>query len=211
MLGNQKAISMNHAHNRTLYRLWSPLYDRIFGPLFAHARQDAIRALEMQPDECLLIPGIGTGLDIPLLPTEISVVGIDFSAAMLAQAREKVGERDITLHEMDAQRLNFESDAFDAVLCNLILSVVPDGAAAFREAWRVLKPGGRMVIFDKFLADEEPLTMGRRVIGSLVRAFGTDPNRRLCDITAGVEGVTVERDDPSLLRGRYRILLLRKG
>jgi len=53
----------------------------------------------------------------------------------------------VTLLEMDAQDLAFPDASFDTVLFNLILSVVPDGASAFQEGWRTLKPGGRAVIF----------------------------------------------------------------
>ena len=87
----------------------------------------------------------------------------------------------------------------------------PDGAAAFREAWRVLCPGGRVVIFDKFLPERASLSRLRRAAGWLIRCIGTDPNRRLSDLTGGVPGIRVERNEASLLRGQYRIVLLRKG
>ena len=93
---------------------------------------------------------------------------------------------------------------------SLILSVVPDGAAAFREAWRVLRPGGRAVIFDKFLPEAGRLSLLRRAIGAVLRVLGTDPNRRLSQLIAGAPGLVVERNEPSLLRGQYRIVLLRK-
>jgi hypothetical protein len=50
----------------------------------------------------------------------------------------------------------------------------------------------------------------KRTVGVLVRAVGTDPNRRLSQIISGAPGLVVERDEPSLLRGQYRIVLLRK-
>ncbi len=112
---------------------------------------------------------------------------------------------------MDVQALGVRQTSFDALLFNLILTVVPDGAAALREGWRVLKPGGRAVIFDKFLPEGAALTQGRRALGRLLMGIGTDPNRRLSEILAGLAGLTVERDEPVLLRGQYRVLLLRKA
>ena len=137
---------MNYQRNLRIYRLWAPVYDAFFTRVFDRSRRRAVELLDLQPGERLLIPGIGTGLDLPYVPAGVSVVGGDISPEMLDKARSKVDGRDVTLLEMDAQALEFPDASFDAVLLNLILSVVPDGAAAFRQAWRVLKPGGRAVI-----------------------------------------------------------------
>ncbi len=202
---------MDNQRNRRLYRLWSPGYDLVFRPVFKKARRRAIDMLEMQPGEHLLIPGVGTGLDLELLPDSIRVIGIDLSTAMLSKAQGKVAERDIALLEMDAQQLAFPNAHFDAVLFNLLLSVVPDGKLAFNEGWRVLRPGGRMVIFDKFLAAEQRLKAGRRIVGRFVRAFGTDPNRRLSEIIGDVPNLTIKQNEASLLRGQYRLLYIEKA
>lgn len=111
---------------------------------------------------------------------------------------------------MDIQSPDFPPASFDAVLFNLILSMVPDGAVAFRRSWRTLKSGGRAVIFDKFLPEDSALRPGRRLLGRLAMAIGTDPNRRLSEIISGAPGLIIAQDEPALLRGQYRILLLRK-
>lgn len=201
---------MDKERNRRIYRLWAPVYDAFFTRVFDRPRRRAIELLDLQPGERLLIPGIGTGLDLPYIPAGVSVVGTDISPEMLDKARPKADDRAVTLLEMDAQALEFPDASFDAVLLNLILSVVPDGAIAFREAWRVLKPGGRGVILDKFLPEDSALTPGRRLVGRIARALGTDPNRRLSEIIGGVPGLIIERDEPSLLRGQYRILKMWK-
>jgi phosphatidylethanolamine/phosphatidyl-N-methylethanolamine N-methyltransferase len=202
---------MDKDNNLRIYRTWAPVYDLVMGPFSARARQQAVKLLDLRPGERLLVPGVGTGMDLPLIPLGISVVGVDISREMLAKAHARVDGRQVTLLEMDAQTLDFADGSFDAVLFNLILSVVPDGAAAFREAWRALRPGGRAVIFDKFLSENSKLTPVRRLAGRVVSAIGTDPNRRLSDIISGVPSLTIERDQASLLGGLYRILRLFKS
>ncbi len=174
---------MSNKPGQLIYALYAPAYDLFFKPFSDRARQRAIQILDLQSGERLFMPGIGTGLDLPHIPEDISITGIDLNGAMLSKARKKAGEHDITLQQMDAQNLDFLDATFDAVLMCLVVSVVPDGGAAFHEAWRVLRPGGRLVIFDKFLADDARLTPVQRVIGRIVSMMGTDPNRRLSDIT----------------------------
>jgi ubiquinone/menaquinone biosynthesis C-methylase UbiE len=199
---------MKNQRNLRIYRYWAPLYDAWVPLLSGRARQHAIGMLNPQPGERLLIPGIGTGLDLPHLPHGISITGVDYSPDMLARIQAK--NRTANLAQMDAQQLGFPARSFDAVLFNLILSVVPNGTIAFREGWRALRPGGRAVIFDKFLPEHAPLTPVRRLLGHVITSLGTDPNRRLTDIIGDTPGVSVARDEPSLLRGQYRILLLKK-
>ena len=201
---------MNNARNRGIYRFWAPVYDPIFRRLFGRHRRRAIELLALQPDEQLLVPGIGTGLDLPYIPAGVSVTGTDISPQMLAKAASGDQRRAVMLLEMDAQALDFPDAYFDAVLLNLILSVVPNAALAFREAWRGLKPNGRLVIFDKFLQEAAYLSIGRRLIGQAIRYLGTDPNRRLSEIIPELGDLSIELDEPGLLNGQYRTLLLCK-
>ena len=178
----EKDRSMNNAYNQRLYRLYAPVYDKLFGWTYARARRRAVALLDVQPGERVIVPGVGTGLDLPSLPRGALITGVDLNPAMLAQAKLKAAGRVVTLAVMDAQDLQYPAGTFDAALLNLILSVVPDGAAAFCETWRVLRPGGRAVIFDKFLPEEAELSWLRRLLGGVIRRLGTDPNRRLSAI-----------------------------
>ena len=201
---------MNDERNQTIYKLWAPVYDKVLGPFTGKARRHALELLNLRASESILLVGVGTGLDLPYIQAGVKVTGIDLSPAMLRKAQNKANAQDVTLCKMNAQALDFPDDSFDGVVLNLIVSVVPDGAAAFREAWRVLRPGGRAIIFDKFASENGQISMLRRWLGKIIALFGTDPNRRLSDIIGHPPNLTIECNEPSLLHGQYRIVLLRK-
>jgi ubiquinone/menaquinone biosynthesis C-methylase UbiE len=201
---------MKNATNLQIYRRYAPLYDRFMRSWTAAPRRKAIELLRLKPGEQLLIPGVGTGLDLVNLPPAVCVTAVDLSPMMLEQARGKRQEP-VGFSVMDGQALALPDGCFDAVLLNLILSVVPDGSIAMQEAWRVLKPGGRSVIFDKFLPEGSHLSGFRLMLGWLIRQIGTDPNRRLSEILQGFSDVMVQSDQPLLLNGQYRVILLNKS
>lgn len=201
---------MDNRRNLKIYHTWAPIYDSVMRPLYGAARRRAIELLNLQAGEKVLISGVGTGLDLPLIPPGVHVTGIDLSPEMLKKAREKSMNLGMTLAIVDAQALQFPDGTFDVVILNLVLSVVPDGAAAFSEAWRVLRPGGRVVIFDKFLPEEEQPSLFRNLLGCVIRSIGTDPNRRLSDILGQAPGMVVVYNEASLLQGQYRIILIHK-
>ena len=80
---------------------------------------------------------------------------------------------------MDAGRLAYPDASFDGVILHLALAVVPDPVAAIREAARVLRPGGRVAVFDKFLPDDAVPSGLRRLAAVVARAVATDIDRQL--------------------------------
>jgi ubiquinone/menaquinone biosynthesis C-methylase UbiE len=204
-------MKMTNRRNRFIYRLWAPVYDATVDRLFQPGRRRAIQLLDLQPGERVLIPGVGTGADLPLLPAGVDATGIDLSLAMLAKARRKLDRSAaaVKLIEGDAQALLVEPTSFDAAILNLILSVIPDGNACLKSALGALKPQGRAVIFDKFLPEAGSISNGRRVMNFFSTLFGTDINRRLSDLMKDCPAV-VTHDEPSIAGGLYRVILLKK-
>ena len=209
-LRQRKSAPATRLPNQSIYHFYAPVYDAVFGPTYAGARRRTVELLNLQPGERLLISGVGTGLDLPLIPAGVQVTGVDISAEMLLQARQKTSPAVVELMTMDAQQLDFAEGSFDAALLNLIVSVAPDGHAVFAQAWRVLKPGGRLVLFDKFAPESGGLSPLRRAAGAFFRWIGTDVNRRLGDILADTPDLQMELNDPGLFFGQYRIVRLRK-
>jgi len=170
----------------------------------------ALELLDLRPGERVVLPGVGTGLDLPLLPHGVAAAGVDISPEMLARAGAKLPlpGRDIELIQADAVHfLSERAEAFDAAVLHLVLSVVPDGRACLHAAVTALRPGGRAVVFDKFAPDRR-VSMARRVMNVVASRLGTDVTRRFEPMLAG--GLAhVVRDEPRLC-GQYRIILLER-
>lgn len=200
---------MNASINQDIYRYYAPIYDQLFGKPMQKSRRRVVELLALQPGERLLVPGIGTGLDLPYIPEGVRITGADTIPEMLSKARRK-GRDGVNLVLMDAQHLIYRNATFDAVLLNMILSVAPNGKKVCEEAWRVLRPGGRLVIFDKFLSEGSRISRFRRILGWGISKLGLDPNRSLSEILSGITQVEFVVNEPGWLHGQFRIILLIK-
>jgi ubiquinone/menaquinone biosynthesis C-methylase UbiE len=187
---------------RFRWSLYAPLYDRLIG--FERQRRRSIEVLALSPGERVLIDGCGTGIDLPLLPPGLEVSAIDLTPSMVRRAWEKAPGADVRVG--DALALDYPDAHFDAVVLHLIVAIVPDPLQCLREARRVLKPGGRAAVFDKFCSGRPPLV--RRILSVLTRLLGTDIN---CDLhaLAGQAGFHVAHEEPAGAGGLLRLALLR--
>jgi len=205
-------MSQANRWNRFIYTLWSPFYDLLINASFlVRARRRAFDLLGVRAGERVCLIGVGTGADFPQLPEGISAVGVDLSRAMLAKARRKLPlkGREITLERGNAEDLPFDDGSFDVAVLTLILSVAADGAACLREAARVTRPGGRLLVLDKFLPPGGRAPLGRRLFNLVTRTFGTDINRSFEGMSAGLP-LRVLSDQGVLFAGAYRAILLEK-
>ncbi len=173
-------------------------------------RQTSLAALPAAPAD-ILLAGIGTGLDLPLLPTGYRVVGCDLTPAMLARAVARRDTCDLEAVVADVRRLPFATASFDVVVLHLILAVVPEPRACLAEAARVLRPGGAVLILDKFLRPGESALL-RRAANTLVRHVATRLDVVFEEVLAGVSGLKVVSDQAALAGGWFRrIVLCREG
>ena len=194
--------------NRVRYTLLAPLYDRVAG--FRPQRRRSLEVLDPRPGERILVDGCGTGADLAFIPAGVQVTATDLTPAMVTRTRHRAGilGRPVDARVMDAQALEFPDGSFDAVVLHLILAVVPDPVAAIREAARVLRPGGRAVVFDKWVPDDADPSLGRRAANVVARVVATEITRKLGPL-AHAAGLQVEHRE-SIGRGFFSIALLRK-
>ena len=123
------------------------LYDRYRGPVFfePYARVLAGRLQDIARGSVLEIAagtGIVTRMLAELLPAEVTIIASDISQAMLDFAARRAGVDRVVWRQADALALPFPDAAFDAVLCQFGVMFFQDKVAGYREAFRVLKPGG---------------------------------------------------------------------
>ena len=198
---------------KTSYTLLAPVYDLVVEHATRSARRTSLERLQNGGE--VLLTGIGSGLDIPFLPPGNRYTGIDLTPAMLERARRRLAERpahnrpDVRLIEADALRLPFADACFDSVVMHLILAVVPRPEHALAEAARVVRPGGRILILDKFLQPGQRAPL-RRLANLLMRHIATRTDVVFEDCLAVCPELSRVDDRPALAGGWFRHIELHR-
>jgi ubiquinone/menaquinone biosynthesis C-methylase UbiE len=157
------------------------LYARLF-PLVGFRQWDyrvkAVRALELQRGDTVVDIGCGTGLNFSLLEEAIgpegTLVGVDLTDAMLAQARKRVEEKgwsNIELVQSDAAVFQFPLGA-DGIISTYAITLVPEFDRVIRNGCQALKPGKRWAIADFKMPSGALSFLSPLLARLLVRPFG---------------------------------------
>lgn len=194
---------------RRSYSLIAPLYDLAIERPLLKARTWSLRALPAKEAARVLLSGAGTGLDLPLLPALHRYTALDFSTAMLSRARPRGAHLQIDWVLGDSMALPFADAQFEHVVLHLILAVVPHPEKCLSEAARVLKSGGTILVFDKFLRPQQHAWL-RRAFNPLTRRLATRMDVVFEDVLCEVPQLQVVSDMPLLAGGWFRGIVLRK-
>ena len=186
---------------RWLYELLAPIYDRCSGEaiLYTPARARAVELLNLRPGATVLDIACGTGRNHDAILKRIGaggrLVGIDRSPRMLNRARDRAARHQwtnvqlvqgdvthLTPAQLQALGVTPPGGGFDAVLCTLGLTVIPDWRAAWLSMLALVRVGGRIAILDAGYpaqpgCDNETVSL-RGVAWLLCRLFAADPRRQ---------------------------------
>lgn len=173
------------------------LYDRYLGPLIfePYAVDLAARVAALHPAR-VLETAAGTGIVTralrPMLP-DAEITATDLNQPMLDRAASQPGVERVVWRQANAQELPFPDASFDAVICQFGVMFFPDKVTGYREARRVLRPGGHFLfsVWDR-IEDNEFTHLATEAVAAM---FPTDPPRFLARTPHGHHDVAaIERD-----------------
>jgi ArsR family transcriptional regulator len=158
-------------------------------------------------DTAVLEVGVGTGGLLPELAVRASlVIGVDHSPAMLDEARRRLAEVGISGIELrlgEMTHLPLSDEGVECAVANMVLHHAADPVAVLREVWRVLKPGGTVVLADLVRHEQEWV---REQLADQWLGFEEDELRGWLT-AAGFESIEVEQVDATA--GQENVLLVR--
>jgi len=157
--------------------------------------------IELQPGQTVLDLGSGGGIDVLLSARRVGpagkVYGLDMTDEMLALAREnqrKAGATNVEFLKGDIEHIPLPDNSVDVIISNCVINLSSDKPRVLREAFRVLKPGGRFAVSDVVVRGEVPAEIRRSVelwVGCVAGALEEDEYRRYL-AGAGFADVSVE-------------------
>ncbi len=194
---------------KTSYRFIAPIYDVILERSTSGARQRNLARLPQQGSLQVLINGAGTGLDFPFLPPCHEYTALDLTGAMLARSLDRGASLNMARVQGDSMSLPFADESFDVVVLHLILAVVPRPDMCLAETARVLKPGGRILLFDKFLQRGQQAWI-RRSLNIFIKHLATRLDVVFEEVLETTPRLHMVSDEPALANGWFRLIEIQK-
>lgn len=192
------------------YTLIAPVYDAIVAAATEPMRRDSLHTLEPEDGDRVLLAGVGTGLDLPHLPSNAEYFAMDLTSAMLERARQRLAPTHrVHLHRANVMQMPYPDNCFDSVVLHLILAVVAEPHRVLAEACRVIKPGGHILVLDKFLRPGQRAP-GRRLMNLVIRHIATRTDVVFEDALRHAPQLSVISDVPCLAGGWFRRIQLQK-
>ncbi|MFA7097714.1 MAG: methyltransferase domain-containing protein [Gammaproteobacteria bacterium] len=196
------------------YRRYAQVYDLYFGALFQPGRQAVIEKMDCRPGDRILEVGVGTGLSLPLYPSDVQVTGIDISVEMLERAKKRVMRENLrhvaALEVMDAEQMRFEDNSFDKVIAMYVASVVPHPVRLINEMQRVCKEGGELFIVNHFKHANPVIGGLESLIAPLSKLLGFRPDFSLPDFIRETQ-LNIQERSPVNLFGYWTLLRARNN
>ena len=164
----------------------------------------------LQPGEVVLDIGSGGGIDVFLAAKRVGpsgfVYGIDMTPAMLQRARKAAragGYTNVKFRHGYAEKLPVKDGEIDVIISNCVINLTEDKGRVFREAWRALKPGGRLEVNDTVFGGPIPLALRDSIAGWSECISGALPEQEYVDLVrqAGFQDISVRRSTSAGVSG----------
>lgn len=184
---------------RRFYQEYAPRYDHETGYYDRFLLGDGRAWVCSQTRGTTLEVAVGTGRNLPFYPRGIRLTGIDLTPAMLAIAGDRARDigMDVKLVEGDAQALPFADASFDTAVCTLALNAIPDDHAAIAEMYRVLRPGGRLLLLGHVASHHRVVRVAQRLLEKKSLPIAGDHQTRQPLPILLATGFTVQRQGRS--------------
>lgn len=150
--------------------------------------------------------GAGGGFDAFLAAREVGpsgrVIGVDMTPAMVSKARanaEKAGFENTNFRLGEIEYLPIADNTADVIISNCVINLSPDKSQVFKDAWRVLKPGGRLAISDVVATAVMPAEMknDEKLFSGCMAGASLIPELEEMMLAAGFENVSITPKDES--------------
>lgn len=169
-----------HNMTRSRYDRVAPFYDLMELPLEIMHLSQLRRKLWAAAQGEVLELGVGTGRNMKYWPAEARITGIDISPRMLARAQLRAARMGLSprLMLMDIENLEFPPHSFDTVVATCVFCSVPDPIQGLREAARVCRPGGQILLLEHVRSMRPWLGRAMDILNPLtLRLVGANINR----------------------------------